>query len=407
MLTSERAAPVPIVLLLVSFMAACGKDTVAPGGDVSVTPILAGGAGDQTATDVSGDGSAIYVSGPGVLAKFDPNAAAASWTQTQANVRYDGVAAGPGRAFVAGRAPAGRSTGPGPCGATDDVGGIEEKIQAGVYDAFGAFLGCQSQVLYPYSGFEFYYAAAFSGNKFFAAGHAQQSGVADGFPFVLARYDANGVFELGVTEPDLTFGTATGCCTGESLVLGLSEASGDLLAAGESRLPGSGEDDVVRPMVMRYTTDLVRIWKGRSPDRVGRFSHAAEIGGSVYAVGVTTGTGLFLIEKYDGTGSRVWSVESTTQGSLNGVVGLGGRVFGIGTTSAAPFGGSDGMVVEFDPSDGSILSTIYVGGAENDGAVGAVAIAGELWVAGTSRSHASGGNAMGEADLALWRVTPN
>ncbi len=200
----------------------------------------------------------------------------------------------------------------------------------------------------------------------------------------------------------------TGCCTGESVVLGLGEADGDVLAAGASRLPGSGEDDVLRPMVMRYTSDLVRLWKGRSSDRVGRFLDAAEVGDAVYAVGETDGTGLFLIEKYDATGSRLWSVESSSRGVLQGVVGVGERVFGIGTTSDSSFGGSDAMVVEFDPNDGSTLSTIYLGGAEDDGAVGAIVIASDLWVAGTTRSYASDdGNAVGQAELALWRVNVN
>jgi len=161
-------------------------------------------------------------------------------------------------------------------------------------------------------------------------------------------------------------------------------------------------------MVMRYTSDLVRLWKGRSSDRAGRFLDAAQIGGAVYAVGETDGTGLFLVEKYDAAGSRLWSVESSSRGVLQGVVGLGGRVFGIGTTSDSSFGGSDAMVVELNPDDGSILLTIYLGGAEDDSAVGAVVIASDLWVAGSTRSYASDdGNAIGEADLALWRVSVN
>jgi hypothetical protein len=370
-------------------------------------PLLAGGAGDQTATDVAGDGSAIYVSGPGVLVKFDPNAEALEWVRT-GDVSIYGVAVGPGNVFVAGRAPAGRSSSPGPCGTIDDVGDIEPKVVAGVYDIFGSLLGCESQVLYPYSGFENYWAATSASGRFFAGGHAQQAGVADGFPFALVRYDASGAFDVATTEPELEFGATTGCCTGESIILGLGEADGDVLAAGASRLPGSGEDDVLRPMVMRYTSDLVRLWKGRSSDRVGRFLDAAEVDGAVYAVGETEGTGLFLVEKYDATGSRLWSVESSSPGVLQGVVGVGGRVFGIGTTSASSFGGNDAMVVELDPDDGSILSTTHLGGAEDDGAVGAVVIASDIWVAGTTRSYATDdGNAVGEADLALWRVRPN
>lgn len=406
MLHFQSSGAVIVPILLLTCLSAC-SDSTSPVAQDPSEPLLAGGAGDQTATDVAGDGSAIYVSGPGVLVKFDPNAEALEWLET-GDVDFYGVAVGPGNVFVAGRAPAGRSSSPGPCGTIDDVGDIEPKVVAGVYDIFGSLQGCESQVLYPYSGFENYWAATSASGKFFAGGHAQQAGVADGFPFALVRYDASGAFDVATTEPELGFGTTTGCCTGESIILGLAEADGDVLAAGASRLPGSGEDDVLRPMVMRYTSDLVRLWKGRSSDRVGRFLDAAEVGGAVYAVGETDGTGLFLIEKYDAAGSRLWSVESSSPGVLRGVVGVGGRVFGIGTTSDSSFGASDAMVVEFDPEDGSTLSTIYLGGAEDDGAVGAVVIASDLWVAGSSRSYATDdGNAVGQADLALWRVSVN
>ena len=406
MLRSERVSGLVVPFFLLGWLIGCSGSTTPAMQDPSL-PILAGGVGDQTATDVAGDGSAIYVSGPGVLAKFDPNAEAVEWVQT-GDVDFYGVAVGPGNVFVAGRAPAGRSSSPGPCGTIDDVGDIEPKVVAGVYDIFGSLVGCESRVLYPYSGFENYWGATSASGKFFAGGHAQQAGNADGFPFVITRYDATGAFEVATTEPELEVGTPTGCCTGESIVRGLGEAGGDVLAAGASRLPGSGEDDVLRPMVMRYTSDLVRVWKGRSSDRVGRFLDAAEVDGAVYAVGATEGTGLFLIEKYDAAGTRLWSVESSSPGVLRGVVGLGGRVFGIGRGDGSSLGGSDAMVVEFDPDNGSTLSTTYLGGAEDDAAVGAVVIANELWVAGTTRSYATDdGNAVGEADIAIWRVTPN
>lgn len=406
MARSHLVSAIIVPLLGLLWLSGCSDSTTPAMQDPS-EPILAGGVGDQTATDVAGDGSAIYVSGPGVLAKFDPNAEAAEWVQT-GDVDFYGVAVGPGNAFVAGRAPAGRSSSPGPCGTVDDVGDIEPKVVAGTYDIFGSLVGCESRVLYPYSGFENYWAATSASGKFFAGGHAQQAGNADGFPFIIARYDATGAFEVAATEPELEVGGPGGCCTGESIVRGLGETEGDVLAAGASRLPGSGEDDVLRPMVMRYTSDLVRVWKGRSPDRVGRFLDAAEVDGAVYAVGDTEGTGLFLIEKYDAGGTRLWSVESSSPGVLRGVVGLGGRVFGIGRADASSLGGSDAMVVEFDPNDGSIVATTLLGGAEDDAAVGAVVIANELWVAGTSRSYATDdGNAVGEADIAVWRVSPN
>jgi hypothetical protein len=395
------------LLLLVGALGACSENTGPEDPGNASDPVLAGGAGDQTSLAVALDGSAIYVSGPGVVARFDAASTAAAWVSTQADVQYYGVAASGGRVFVAGKAVAGTSAAPGACGASDDVGGIEQKTMAGVYDTSGGFIRCESRVHYPYSGFEDYYAATAADGQFFAAGWAQQAGVANGFPFLLARYDTDGQFEAAVTEPDLEYGTGNGCCTGQSTVWGLGRVGADVLAAGSSDLPGSGEDDVKRPMLMRYTSALTRVWKVRSTDREGRFMAAAEVGGAFYAVGEAVGASFnsYLIEKYDGTGARQWSVAASSQSILTGVVGVGGRVFAVGTAWNSDLGGTDVLVVEVDPADGSILSTTLLGGDENDAAAGVVTDGAALWVGGHTRSYpGSSGNQPGQAELALWRV---
>ena len=127
----------------------------------------------------------------------------------------------------------------------------------------------------------------------------------------------------------------------------------------------------------------------------------------MYAVGQSEASGFvpYLIEKYDASGTRLWSVVSSADGILTGVAGVGSRVFAVGTSSDSEFGGSDAFVVEVDSSDGSVLSTVWLGGEEDDSAAGVRSDGNDLWVAGTTRSYPSpSGNQVGEADLALWRI---
>jgi hypothetical protein len=260
---------------------------------------------------------------------------------------------------------------------------------------------------YPYGGFEFYFAAAAAGGKFFAGGSAQEGFTAAG-PFILARYDAAGTFEDAVTEPGSTVGSNS-CCQGESRIRGMRAIGGDLYTTGTSRLTGAGEDDVTRPALMRFDTSLNRAWKARSPDREGVFYDVALLGSGVFVVGETGNAPSrdFLIERYDASGNRQWSVTHGSSGdnALVGVVALSGRLFAVGSTDETGAGGYDAVVVELDPNSGAILATTHLGGAENDAAAGVVTDGQALWVAGTTRSYASAdGNAVGDADLALWRV---
>ena len=106
------------------------------------------------------------------------------------------------------------------------------------------------------------------------------------------------------------------------------------------------------------------------------------------------------------SGTWQWSVVPISgDGRFTGVTGVGSRVFVVGTVSPGALGGSDAVVVEIDPTDGTALDTIWLGGGENDGAIGVVAASGVLWVAGATRSFATpDGNEIGELDVAVWRV---
>jgi len=134
------------------------------------------------------------------------------------------------------------------------------------------------------------------------------------------------------------------------------------------------------------------------------------VGGAIYAVGYV---GIFpnydyLIEKYDESGNRLWSKISGGAGTdvLNAVVSIGGRIFAVGYTSSQGAGGTDAVLLEFDPSTGSTLSTITYGGALDDFATAVTTDGTDLYVAGASKSFTSAeGNAVGQSDIMLLRYT--
>ena len=403
----------PIIALAGALLSCSDGGTTQPDPDESPqlgAPVLVGGAGDQAITSLATDGSSLYVagSGDGYIIRFDLSDATVAWrTDALAGARFYGIAASNGTSFAAGIGEVGESGTPGVCGAVDGVGDPEAKTLAAAYDDTGAQIDCSSESYYPYSGFEQYRAAGSVGGLFFAGGFAQEGFSSTG-PFVLARYSAGGVFEEAVTEPGSVLGSST-CCQGESRILQIDQIDGDVLTAGWSRMTALGEDDVARPAIMRYTTALDRAWKARSPDRTGQFHHAAEAAGSIYAVGETgdAPNRSFLIEKYDMSGARQWSVVSGSTGDnvLTGVVGLSDRIFAVGYTTASGAGGQDVVVVEVDAASGAFLSTTNLGGPENDSAVGLISDGSSLWVAGTSRSFTSAeGNEVGEAEIFVWRV---
>jgi hypothetical protein len=282
------------------------------------------------------------------------------------------------------------------------------------YDGTGLLLGCRSENFFPSRGIEYYLAALAateSGNPFvYAAGQAEQTGFAASFPFVLAKYDGGGNFVSAVTEPGITLGSFTGCCPGESNVQGLTEMGSDLYLAGYSRLPGFGEDNTIRPVLMRYgTSPLARIWKARLGDVAGRLHAVAHLGGDLYAVGYSGASPSreFLVQKYDASGARVWSVGSGGAGddALTGVIAAGSRLFAVGHTTSGGAGAADAVVVEIDPATGATLTTTYLGGAMDDMANGVATDGTNLYVVGESRSFASvDGNVVGENDLVLWSL---
>jgi hypothetical protein len=287
---------------------------------------------------------------------------------------------------------------PSVCGTVDSVGGVEPKSTVDVYDAASATLqSCATSSFFPYSGYENYWAGATDGVSLFAAGGAESCG--GGGISMLARIDSfTGARIDWVTEP--------GGCVGRSLTWGMTMLNGNLYLAGYSNL--TSEDGQDRPVVMRYTQSLIRDWKKRPSDVSGVFFSITSLGNAVYVVGQAyAASGVhYLIEKYDESGNRIWTRQSSGGGdtSLRGIVAVGSKLYAAGYTNTTGAGGYDVLLVEIDPGTGSILSTTTYGGAQDDLAYGIAVDGSDLYVAGSSRSFASAeGNALGQSDVLLLR----
>jgi hypothetical protein len=292
------------------------------------------------------------------------------------------------------------------CGTVDGVGGTEPKSTVDVYDAGTAtFQSCQTSNFFPYRGYENYWAAATDGVSLFAAGGGETCG--GNGSTILSRIDpATGALIAKVAEPGVDF---TGfSCIGRSSASGLAMLNGSLYVAGWSNL--AAEDGVDRPVLMRYSQSLSRDWKARPTDHRGDFAAVTALGGALYVVGsAEAGADVhFLIEKYDESGTRVWSRESTGGGqtSLRGIVSVGSKLFAAGYTNTMGAGGLDVLLVEIDPSTGAIVSSTTYGGALDDRANGIAVDGSDIYLTGSSRSFASAeGNSVGQSDLLLLRYS--
>jgi hypothetical protein len=374
-----------------------------------------GGSGDQLGNGIAIVGADAYVSGydqggpDALLVKYGLPPGSPVWNAMLANTFATALAVTSTTAYVVGGAL------PPTCGASDGVGDAESKSLLARYGAGGGSLGCGSANFFPYRGGEYYFAALTlveSGTPFvYAGGQAEQSGFGSSFPFVLVKHDAGGAIVNQVTEPGITLGSSSGCCPGESRVFGISEHGGDLYLAGNSRLPGFGEDNVNRPVLMRYSPALARVWKARPTDNAGGWFRAvAAFGGNLYSVGhngFEAGAD-YLVEKYDQTGTRIWTATSggSAEDVLTGVVGVGSRLFAVGYTRSSGAGGADAVILEIDPATGATISTNLFGGAQDDLAHGTATDGTDLYVVGETRSFASvEGNVVGQNDVMLLRYT--
>jgi parallel beta-helix repeat protein len=360
--------------------------------------VSAGGSGPARAF-VAGTGT-----GPtGLLIGYDLTTfSASSFTPPGMNTLFEGVTLSGNTLYPVGNAL------PPTCGASDGAGDTEGKTLLARYTTGGTFIGCQSANFFPYRGGETYHhalAVTESGTPYiYAASSAENCGFGNSV-FVLTKYNDTGVIQNMVTEPGVSFTQFN--CIGGSDAFGLATLNGNIYVVGQSNLSG---ETGVRPVLMKYDSSLNRIWKARPPDVTGRFWGATAFGGALYAVGNTSGSTDYLIEKYDEAGNRAWSKISggAADDVLTGVVGVGSRLFAVGHTRSSGAGGADAVILEIDPATGNTLTTTLFGGAQDDLANGASTDGVYLYVVGESKSFASAaGNVVGQNDAMLLQFCPD
>lgn len=116
----------------------------------------------------------------------------------------------------------------------------------------------------------------------------------------------------------------------------------------------------------------------------------------------------YLIQRYNEAGDLLWSQNfgGANTDVLNGVVGMGDRLYAVGWTKSSGAGGSDAVILQIDPATGNVRTITLFGGAQDDQANGVVASGSDLYVVGESKSFAQGGNAAGQSDAMLLRYRP-
>ena len=77
----------------------------------------------------------------------------------------------------------------------------------------------------------------------------------------------------------------------------------------------------------------------------------------------------------------------------------GQRLYVVGSTTSFGAGKQDAFLLEADPADGSILSSRYYGGKDDDIAWGVQRIGSYVYIVGESKSFTEGGNLAGQSDL--------
>jgi len=328
---------------------------------------LFGGAGDQRATAVGIAGGALYFSG--VTAANDGDGLVASYALPMANNvtpvwstiwpglsgpdDFNGAAVSAEGVYVAGSSYQRTS---------DTVGGKENKgitvkfpLTGATGGGFGGAIWDQQTPAAPgaclYGGGESLLASLVtieSGNTFvYVTGSGQQNG-ANGGRLFLSKLDANGTVLW--TRDD----SASMINNAYSVGRGLAVLNGNIYVSGFNSDSGN------KCYLRKYDANGNLLWSRATT--TGSYVGVTALGASIFAVG-QVGSGAsadFLIDKWDEAGNLAWSQQydrNSAEDVLNGVVGLGGRIYAVGSTRGGTAGGADAALLEIDPATGNLLST--------------------------------------------------
>lgn len=238
----------------------------------------------------------------------------------------------------------------------------------------------------------------------------------------VAKYDTAGVRIAAATDATagVDFSTCSTPTAGGSDARAVAVLNGDVYVAGASSWSHEGDHPNGRPALWRYDADLRLVWRRKDTARTGVLRGVTPLDGFLYTVGNVFTPGVegsedYLVQKYDAAGELVWSRTSggAASDALTGVIGVGSRVFAVGSTRSSGAGGADVVVIEIDPATGATLSTTLFGGALDDVANGVATDGTDLYVVGESRSFATDAgpgapgtftaNAIGENDIMVLR----
>ena len=291
---------------------------------------------------------------------------------------------------------------------TDHVGGAEAKSILVDFDVSGTAGSEPSPAdsytpnnFFSYTGFESFNADIVvqtdNGPIVFAVGTGQPNSY-DAY-FIAEYVGGNLVAEATDSSVGVTFSNELSAPTpGSSGANGVADLDGNIWALGYTAWPtDNGGATNSQAVVWEYDTglNLIGRFKDTDPSLVGHdasFNGGAVIGDSLYAVGyASNGSGgqNFLIADYHSDGSIAWSESFGPAGTdvLTSAVGVDGLLYVVGSTTIG--GVTEGVLMEIDPSNGHVLSTVdYEAGAYNT--FTSVTTDGQqLYVAGESGSSAS------------------
>lgn len=314
------------------------------------------------------------------------------------------------------------------CGASDGVGGTENKTMFSWFSSNGNLNTCRSENFFHYRGYEHYndVTAGLEGSgAVYAAGVGEEMGWG-GYRTVVARYASDGSLlwkRKFATDYNGNPIGGTYIRIG-SLAKGITWHNDYLYVVGHDRNGTNIGGPLPKGMILKVDADsepydpnpnadgsvnLSPVW-ARWTEFSSEFEEVAGYDGFLYVVGArfdTTNNDDYLIRKYNEAGDIVWSVSYGGPGNdrLTGVTITEGRVFAVGYTESEGSGGKDLSVIEFEPNTGSICHSVLFGEQQDDKAYDATTDGTYLYVVGSSASFSQGGNNPGQSDLLLLRYS--
>jgi len=253
-----------------------------------------------------------------------------------------------------------------------------------------------------------------SSHFIYAAGYAQTNGANN--TAVLAQYDGSGSLRWSRVLGNAgwfmsSFGSATTTLNGYVYVAGLTHYP--YFDSNAMRIALWKYDDAGNLIWVRSQPGFLPGWRGEMAlIHSRRYQSTA---GDLYIAGAIkngpNGGKDILVMKYNEDGALLWS--KTWGGAGDDLAyGItvndhartppeGQRLYVVGTTTSFGAGKQDVVLLEMDPADGSVLSSRYYGGKDDDVAWAVQRIGSHVYVVGESKSFAEGGNLIGQSDLLL------